>query len=368
MMRVVYVSKAMVVPAYRDKLNVLGRQIELTAVVPLQWGRDRANDSSASTFSLRALPVWFSGHNHFHLYRGITALLSELRPDLVHIDEEPYSAVTTQLVRACVEQRVRTLFFAWQNLEKRLPPPFSAARSFVFNRVAGGIAGTEAAAAVLRHAGFAGPMAIIPQMGVDPDRFTPDLRARAEVRRGLGISESEFVVGFGGRLVREKGVHLLIEAASQVPGAHVLVLGDGPERAQLERQAVLRLGGRAHFPGGITSIDMPRWLNALDVLVLPSLSTRNWVEQFGRILVEAMACGVPVIGARCGEIPQVIGDAGLTFKEGDTNHLAAELSELNALPDRRAAMGQRGRALVAARYTQDQVVANTVRFYREVLA
>lgn len=367
-MRVVYVSKAMVVPAYRDKLSVLGRELELTAVVPLHWGADRVDTNSATNFTLRTLPVWFSGHNHFHLYRGIAALLSELRPDLVHIDEEPYSAVTSQLVRACEHRGVPTLFFAWQNLPKRLPPPFHAARTFVFNRVAGGIAGTASAGAVLRQAGYAGPLAVIPQMGVDPCRFAPNPKVRSQARHALGVSDQDFLVGFGGRLVREKGVHLLVAAAARIPAARLLIIGEGPERSALEQQIAQCMPGRVHFLGATSSIDVPRWLNALDVLVLPSLSTRSWVEQFGRILVEAMACEVPVIGARSGEIPHVIGDAGLTFEEGRVDELGALLNVLHSAPERRTELGKRGRALVLERYSQDRVVSSTVRFYDEVMA
>src|SRR5690606_4307203 len=125
-----------------------------------------------------------------------------------------------------------------QNLAKRLPPPFGALRARVFRLVAGGIAGTAAAARELRDAGYGGPLAVIPQFGVDPVRFAPDARARADVRGRLGIGEGACLVGFGGRLVPEKGVHLLIEALASLSGdLHLLVMGDGPGRPWLEAQA-----------------------------------------------------------------------------------------------------------------------------------
>src|SRR5207244_2622460 len=113
--------------------------------------------------------------------------LDEERPDLVHADEEPYSAVTGQIAALCGARRIPFVFFGWQNIDKRLPPPFGALRRSVFARAAGGIGGTERAALVLRRGGYRGPLAVIPQMGVDPKRYHPDADARTRVRARVGI-------------------------------------------------------------------------------------------------------------------------------------------------------------------------------------
>ncbi|HEX6939828.1 MAG TPA: glycosyltransferase family 4 protein [Longimicrobiales bacterium] len=391
-MRVAYVSKALTVAAYRDKLRALSAHVEVRALVPARWdatereGGERdpggapwsaacepgAPAGSAGRASVPAridrLPVLFAGHNHFHVYRGARRWLEAMRPDLLHVDEEPYSAVTFQLVRLARRLGVPALFFAWQNLDKRLPPPFGAMRARVFRGVAGAIAGTEAAAAVLRRAGYAGPLAVVPQFGVDAARFAPDARARAAARRRLGIGDAAFVVGYGGRLVPEKGVDVLLAAAAQLPGAHVAILGDGRERRRLEELA--RRGGiaeRVHFVGHVPSLEMPGWLPALDALALPSRRSPGWVEQFGRILVEAMACGVPVVGAATGEIPNVIGDAGAVVPEGDANALAAALRALGDDPGRRTELGRRARRRVLERYTNERVAADTAAFYHAIL-
>jgi glycosyltransferase involved in cell wall biosynthesis len=103
-------------------------------------------------------------------------------------------------------------------------------------------------------------------------------------------------------------------------------------------------------------------------LVLPSRTRPNWVEQFGRVLIEAMASGVPVVGSDSGEIPNVIGDAGLVFPEGDIGRLRAHLQSLIDDPGLWAALARRGRERVQARYTQARIAAETVQVYREVLA
>lgn len=367
-MRVLYVSKALVVAAYREKLRSLSREVDVTAVVPSRWGTEpvEEGDVGAAIVRRRAL---LHGRNHLHVYPGIGGLLDRLRPDFVHIDEEPYSAVTLQLARACRRRGVPCLFFAWQNLAKRLPPPFGALRSWVFEHVSGGIAGTPRAADMLRRAGFAGPLAVIPQLGIDPERFTPNVEARGRIRRALGVPDDGFLVGFGGRLVQEKGVDLLVDAVSRLPDARLLVLGGGPEQPRLE--ALVRAAGaaeRIYLAGRIRSLEMPSWLSALDALALPSRTTPRWSEQFGRILVEAMACAVPVVASASGEIPHVVGDAGVLVPEGDAAALAIALARLAADQRARAELGRRGRERVLERFTHERIAEETVAFYRALLA
>jgi glycosyltransferase involved in cell wall biosynthesis len=168
--------------------------------------------------------------------------------------------------------------------------------------------------------------------------------------------------------VPEKGVDLLLRAcAGGSEDWSLLIQGDGPERSRLAALATdLGVAARVHFLGRRPSTEMPAFYQALDVLVLPSVSRPNWIEQFGRVLVEAMACGVPVIGSTCGKIPHVIGDAGLVFFEGDVAALREALVALAADPPRRAGLAAAGRARVLAQFTQAQVAAATYRVYTAV--
>src|SRR5206468_943807 len=128
--------------------------------------------------------------------------------------------------------------------------------------------------------------------GVDPELFAPGPPSAKEAGR-------PFTIGFAGRLVPEKGVALLVEACAGLQSEFSLViLGRGPERAAIEtlgRQA--GLADHMILRDPVPSVRMPDELRQLDVLVLPSRRQPNWAEQFGRVLVEAMACGVPVIGS-----------------------------------------------------------------------
>ena len=125
---------------------------------------------------------------------------------------------------------------------------------------------------------------------------------------------------------------------------------------------------RVQFDGAISSAQMPAYLQQLDVLVLSSRTLPNWKEQFGRILVEAMASGVAVVGSDSGEIPHVIGDAGLVFPEDDVDALHDRLLNLMRSDELRQQLAERGRQRVLANYTQQEIAAQTVAVYHGMLA
>ena len=164
--------------------------------------------------------------------------------------------------------------------------------------------------------------------GVDVDRLRAAAPPRAEARRHLGLPPDAFVVAALGRFVAIKGFDLLVEAlpavVAGVGSARLLLIGDGPERAALEgRAAALGVAGRMHITGAVA--DVTGCLAAADVVAAPS---RN--EGMGRALVEAMALGIPVVGAAVGGIPAVIvdGECGRLVPPDDAPALARALVDL----------------------------------------
>ena len=357
-------SKACVVGTYQRKLELLAEQgIELTVAVPPHWRDERGTLALERTYTrgyrLVVLPLAFNGSFHLHFYPTFGRLVRRLRPDLVHLDEEPYNFATFHANLLARRSGARTLWFSWQNLKRNYPPPFAWMERYNLRHVEGAIAGSHSAAEVWRAKGYRGPMAVIPQFGVDPDLFTPPQAREGAVH-----------FAYVGRLVEEKGVDLFLEALAQLPrgGWRATVLGSGPLEAALRAQAArLGLGGALTFRPPLPSTRMPDFFRSVDVLVLPSRTRPNWKEQFGRVLVEAMACEVAVVGAASGEIPHVIGEAGLLFPEGDAAALAAHLRRLLADGSLRRALGRRGRERVLANFTQEQVAARTAAFYRRLM-
>jgi glycosyltransferase involved in cell wall biosynthesis len=156
-----------------------------------------------------------------------------------------------------------------------------------------------------------------------------------------------FTIGFAGRLVEEKGVLDLVKAASRMSGrVRVLLAGNGDLRERLAKMDGPEVD--VQIATDLAHEDMARAFAEMDVLVLPSHTTSTWVEQFGRVLVEALWCGVPVVGSSSGEIPWVIEvtGGGLVFPEGDTAALAETLERLRRDPDERARLASTGRAAV----------------------
>lgn len=365
--RVVMVSRALIVGAYQRKLEELARQpgITLIAVVPARWregsGVLTLERAYTAGYELVVAPIAFNGQFHLHFYPTLGRLLQRYRPDVLHMDEEPYNLATWQALRLAAAMRVRSLFFTWQNLHRRYPWPFSHFERANYRRAAYAIAGNRDAAQVLRAKGYQGRLAVIPQFGVDPNIFAP----------AAPVPHDAFVIGYAGRLVPEKGLSTLLTACAQLPLPQwtLHLLGDGPERSKLEAlAATLGISARVHFLGHRPSTQMSSFYRTLDVLVLPSLSRPNWVEQFGRVLIEAMACGVPVVGSDSGEIPNVIGDAGLVAPEGDAHALSAALARLAQDPAARAALAARGRARVWGHYTHAAIAQATAQIYHEMLA
>jgi glycosyltransferase involved in cell wall biosynthesis len=146
-------------------------------------------------------------------------------------------------------------------------------------------------------------------------------------------------------------------------------VGDGPMRPVLEREIERRgLTDRVTMSARLPSADVPDLLRRLAAVILPSVTTHRWKEQFGRILVEAMACGVPVIGSDSGEIPRVIGNAGLVVPEGDVAALAAAMRQLYDDQCLRRDLAERGRQRSLSHFTHGQVAARTLEAYQAALS
>ena len=176
-------------------------------------------------------------------------------------------------------------------------------------------------------------------------------------------------MGYIGRIVPEKGIGILLRAAAQLDGDWRLrLVGGGSARGETESLArSLGISEKVAFIGQLPSTDLPDQYRKLDALVLPSLTRPNWKEQFGRVLVEAMAGGVPVIGSDSGAIPGVIGDAGLIVPEGDVEALAAALRDLREMPALRSELIERGRARFLAHFTHERIAEATVDVYKVLL-
>ncbi|MFN8490360.1 MAG: glycosyltransferase [Caldilineaceae bacterium] len=360
------VSKALVVGAYQRKAEEIARLgVDLTVFVPPAWqdrrGRQVVEWQHTAGYSLRVIPIQFNGNFHLHFYPTLARELAKLTPQIVHLDEEPYNVATWLGLRAAQHVGAQATFFTWQNLYRRYPPPFRWLEQANYRRAPLAIAGNQAAGEVLRRKGYQGTVAVIPQFGVDPAIFSPLPIAGPR----LGALQ----IGYAGGLLPEKGVDLLLRACAGLRGDWQLqVAGEGSERTRLQQLAVqLQMADRVRLGNRLTSAQMPDFYRTLDVLVLPSRTLPNWKEQFGRVLSEAMACGVAVVGSDSGEIPNVIGAAGLIFPEDDEAALRQQLQSLLDEPSERQRLSEAGRQRVLDCYTMARIAQQTVEVYQQLL-
>jgi glycosyltransferase involved in cell wall biosynthesis len=362
------ISKALVTGVYQRKLEELAALpgVELLAIVPPYWyeervGVQRFERTYTSGYHLVELPMVFNGRHHIHFYPGIGRYIRSFKPDILHIDEEPYNFVTLHSATLGRLRGAKMLFFSWQNLYRRYPPPFRMIELLNYRLCSAGVAGNQEAVGVLRRKGFRGPLEVIPQFGVDPEIYSPR----------EGPPSERPVIGFAGRLVPEKGADVLIEAVSRLKlrTSRLQIIGNGSERSRLEHLAAYRgIRDRVTFRGAVASADMPETLRSLDLLVVPSRSRPNWKEQFGRVIIEAMACGIPVLGSNSGEIPNVIGNPELVFPEDNVEALTRMLEQLVADHELRHELGNAARQRALDYFTQASVAHRYYDFYRMILS
>ena len=275
------------------------------------------------------------------------------------------------------------MLYTAQNLRKRYPVPFRWLERWAL-RAASGISACNAdAARIVEEKGFAGRARVIP-LGVDTARFRPaDAVADAADAAGgfpavaetgdttaaaaaaLGDGGSPIMVGFLGRLVPEKGLLVLLDAIARNVRLHLRIGGSGPLLDDLrERAAAAGVADRVELVGPVDPDDVVDFLRGLDVLAVPSLPTPSWTEQFGRVAVEAMACGVPVVSSDAGALPDVVGGAGIVVPAGDASALARALVEAGGIraPELRASGLAR-----AAECSWEAVGRDYLELYRSVV-
>jgi glycosyltransferase involved in cell wall biosynthesis len=364
--RLLVISHPAVVNVNQEVYRELARRgWKLEIVVPNRWRHSYSGTDIAPRAlpglegSLRPTRVVFPGYPQRHLYvTNPRSLCARAHPDVAFVEAEPYSLVATQWSLALHSLGVPFGVQCYENIDRELPPPVRWLRSRVLRRAAFVAARSDSAARLVRAWGARGEVGFVPPAVPGWAQAPP---AAAQLER-----ERPFKVGYAGRLVASKGLIDLLEAVRTLQAPVELVLiGNGELREQLEHQPVL--GSRVRVLDGLTHEQMASGYAQLDVLVLPSRTTPTWKEQFGRTIVEALWCGVPVVGSDSGEIPWLIEltGGGLVFAEGDRQALAARLTELREHPQLRRELASRGRARVQELFS---VPAATDRLERMLLS
>jgi glycosyltransferase involved in cell wall biosynthesis len=341
-----------------------------TLVIPARWresGRWISPQLPEPELDTAILPIQFPAAGpakwYLHFYSDLGTLLKKLRPDVVHLAEEPWSIVALQtiMLRNLFLKRTAVVLETEQNILRRLPPPFESIRRYTLKRTDALIVRGPDQLAVARAIGYRGP-AVTVEYCVDPAVFNPKYRDIA--RRALGVSG--FVVGYVGRLENCKGLAKVMAAVARCRiRPTLLLLGDGPENAALRQQVkVLGITDCVQFLPPRPSEQVAEVMRGVDVLVLLSQTTRTWKEQFGRVIIEAQACGTPVIGSNSGAIPSVVGRGGWIVDEDDVPGLVTLLDRLADDPAEIAEKASEGLAQAAWRFRPEKVASDLCKAYR----
>ena len=390
-MRILVASHTYIVDINREKFKILANlepNIEVTVVVPRRWKPGGIQNKIIETQfcqegSFKVVPISnYSQNNQGLLTFGtdLIRVLQEFRPQIIQVEQGSKSLAYAQLIllNKLFKLQAKNLFFTWWNLPYKLKWPISALEDCNLHYTDGVISGNLDGAKILRQRGYQGAVKVMPQLGVDETLFRRTGKD-ADLSRRFGIKPTDFVVGFVGRFVEEKGLLTLAEALAglkKLPWKWLLV-GQGKLRPQIaEKSLEWGISDRIIWVESISHEEVPAYINLMDCVVLPSqtsykfktLTTVGWKEQFGHVLIEAMACKIPVIGSDCGEIPHVIGDAGLIFPEGNAKKLRDCLQQLMERPELVADLGDRGYHRVMNNYTNQALAEQLLKFYKELLA
>ncbi|MET0220373.1 MAG: glycosyltransferase, partial [Tardiphaga sp.] len=324
-----------------------------------QFGRTlHADPSTDDRLTLHILPIALPSAGpmswSLHFYPGLRRLIREIDPDVIHLWEEPWSFVALQA--RFLKGRAAMVMEVDQNILKRLPPPFEFIRTHVLQHTDHILSRSPDATAVVRAKGYRGTVSSI-GYGVDLVSFRPDVAPMMP-----RTVRPDFRIGYVGRLVEEKGLDDALDAMARAATPVTLaIMGEGPYEEQLRaRVAELGLTDRVSFRGWGTPSDVAAFMRSLDAMVLLTRTTKSVREQFGRVIVEAQACSIPVIGSQGGAIPDVVGDGGWIIPERNPDALARLLDRIAADPEALQAHSIAAQANVRDRFTYDAVAEDLV--------
>ena len=338
--------------------------VDVTLVVPSEWpdaGGEQA--LSPEAFRIVELPVRRAGDVNRHVYRDDAALrqlVRQVHPEVLDLHEEPFSLAARQWLQAAGTD-VPVAMYTAQNIDKRLPPPFDRYERAAHERVAAFYACSRQAASVLRGKGFAGQIAIL-DIGYDDSVFWP----------GSQTLDCEGVVlALVGRLVPEKGVMdavRVLARVNEVRPARLLLRGRGPDAIRASELAYsLGVADRLNIGPWQTADELAATYRTAHFVLIPSYPTETWAEQYGRVIVEAQACGAVVAGYASGAISEVAGDAGAIVPVGDVEQLSASITHLLSSKDRFDSRRAAGRRQVE-NCSWRMVAARQVALYADVLS
>lgn len=411
-LRVLFVSHTYVVGVNQGKLDAIASldEVEVSLLAPkrwkaLQWNKILDLENPYPKIQLYPNKVLFSGKAGAYLYSPFAILraILDFRPDIIQVEQEVFSLSGFEVALCSRLLNKPVVFFGWENMDRKLSLFRHLIRKFILNTTKSVIAGNCEGAELVKKWGYSGPVEVMPQMGVDTKLFTPrenkqnnsklnnlkennstlgnptlknsklaDSKLKDSKLKDSKLKNSEFCIGFLGRLSYHKGIDILIDAAQIMRNEgytfQIRLCGTGSDKPIFVEQAQkLGVDEFIIWQDGVRHDEVPMEICKFDVLVLPSRTVETWKEQFGHVLIEAMATGIPVVGSTCGEIPNVIGRKDLVFPEGNAQELAAILKRLISQPSWYSEVADYSLKRVHQYYSHERIAQRLIELWRNVL-
>jgi len=283
------------------------------------------------------------GNPRLYLYKELDKVLDDKKPRFVLVDNDPVSRLTLIVAKWCRNNNAKSFCISCENLPLGIMPtikrrglrslPTAVIKRILLSKTKRLVDGVFTLNSDGRRIFLEEGYRRVERMplGFDPQYFHPDDCVRDELRKRLGLQKK--VIAYFGRLTEEKGIHILLKALEKVKDMEWQLMMDEFDHYATEYSgkvsALLRETGiieRVVFVNP-SHYEIASYMNASDIIVVPSLSVAHWKEQYGRVAAEAMACGRKVIASDSGSLPELLDGHGWLFPEGDIVALARMLSD-----------------------------------------
>jgi len=323
--------------------------------IPKRKLRSLESSFGSHVSRLLKLPLHLAGH-YYHMV-GLEREFELI--DIAHTVETFY-AFSYQAVKAKRKHRIKVVTTQWENIpfNHESLPLARHIKNAVRKNTDLFVAVTEQAKNALILEGVpSGKIVVIP-MGVNLSKFRPSEKDEFYLS-SLGLSRDDFIILFIGRLTWEKGIYDLIYAHNKLiknrelynRRIKLVIVGKGPAERQITKLThELEISTTVKLAGSYAYDKMDKIHNLADIFALPSIPTKHWQEQFGMALVEAMACGKPLVSTLCGSIPEVVGESGILVTPGNHLSLYKKLKELIADESKRTELGRNARERAEEKY------------------
>lgn len=375
--RILSIGHSYVLGVNRPTIREIARDetLDVTVVAPQNFHGSlsslKCEPEENSNIKLIPVATYFSQKIHFFIYdpKALYKVFKSQKWDLIHIWEEPYIFSGWQVARFAQAFNIPYFFWTAQNLNKKYPWPFSFFEKQVLEKTSGWLAcGNLVQENLVQKKKYPQDKSEIVNLAVDVQHFQP-LSKEEKEKKKKEIGVDGLLLGYLGRLTNDKGISLILEVLEKIkddPSWSFVFWGSGEEKENIEKWAQEQNLQNRVSVQLLKHNEVPNKLPILDVLLAPSQTMPHWREQFGRMIVEAFASGVPVISSDSGEIPFVMGDAGEVLPEKDVDLWEQKIREVIKKPEKRQTMREKG-LFRAKSFSAQKIASHYIQFYEKVL-